>query len=242
MPSHHWMQQLSVTAICPKCQAPALRRSHSTSTFEKYRKARTNKRIYRCHACSWRGWLFENELRFPPVSTIDIPAPEVEDPILIPSVTLEEIELKKPVRPPKEQPSHAPHAHRESRRDGHARAARPADARRDRPGATQDANAPEPTPFDADLELPGDVDFKEPAPATSMVPDFGVDGPTSHPVPDSYHSRHRHTGRKCPNCKSDALFRSHAKGLLEKLGKIFRRRQRLYRCHECNWRGWLSKR
>lgn len=42
----------------------------------------------------------------------------------------------------------------------------------------------------------------------------------------------------CPNC-GNHLHRSHSRGLSAKLIKGFLR-LKLYRCHECNWRGWLA--
>jgi hypothetical protein len=42
----------------------------------------------------------------------------------------------------------------------------------------------------------------------------------------------------CPDC-NDVLHRSHSRSFHEKLIKAVSR-QRLYRCHECGWRGWLN--
>jgi hypothetical protein len=42
----------------------------------------------------------------------------------------------------------------------------------------------------------------------------------------------------CPKC-GNHLHRSRSRGLSEKLMKGFSR-QKLYRCHECSWRGWLA--
>ncbi|MAT40441.1 MAG: hypothetical protein CL946_12665 [Ectothiorhodospiraceae bacterium] len=42
---------------CPDCGADSVYRSHSKSAFEDLRKKMTDKRLYRCHRCSWRGWL-----------------------------------------------------------------------------------------------------------------------------------------------------------------------------------------
>ena len=41
---------------CPKCHSTNLRRSHTRNRWERWRKAITRKRPYRCRACQWRGW------------------------------------------------------------------------------------------------------------------------------------------------------------------------------------------
>ena len=46
-------------------------------------------------------------------------------------------------------------------------------------------------------------------------------------------------GFECPRC-GEAVHRSHSHGFGEKLVKAATR-YRLYRCHECGWRGWLAK-
>lgn len=42
----------------------------------------------------------------------------------------------------------------------------------------------------------------------------------------------------CPTC-GNHLHRSHSRGFSEKLIKGLSR-SKLYRCHECSWRGWLA--
>jgi predicted RNA-binding Zn-ribbon protein involved in translation (DUF1610 family) len=42
----------------------------------------------------------------------------------------------------------------------------------------------------------------------------------------------------CPDC-GDYLHRSHSRGFSEKLIKNLTR-SRIYRCHECGWRGWIA--
>jgi hypothetical protein len=42
----------------------------------------------------------------------------------------------------------------------------------------------------------------------------------------------------CPKC-GNHLHRSHSRSFSEKLIKVFSR-LKLYRCHECSWRGWLA--
>jgi predicted RNA-binding Zn-ribbon protein involved in translation (DUF1610 family) len=43
----------------------------------------------------------------------------------------------------------------------------------------------------------------------------------------------------CPDC-GERIHRSHTRGFNEKLVKAFTP-YRAYRCHECGWRGWLTK-
>ena len=42
----------------------------------------------------------------------------------------------------------------------------------------------------------------------------------------------------CPACHSYAIYRSKLRGF-ERLKKFFTN-ERPYRCHDCNWRGWLE--
>ena len=47
--------------ICPKCSSENIHRSRHRSRWESLRKSLSNKRLYRCHDCSWRGWLTSSE-------------------------------------------------------------------------------------------------------------------------------------------------------------------------------------
>ncbi len=42
---------------CPKCNSNDIRRSRTKSRWERWRKAITDKRPFRCRKCQWRGWL-----------------------------------------------------------------------------------------------------------------------------------------------------------------------------------------
>ena len=42
---------------CPACKSFNVHRSMARSTFERFKKLRTDKRLYRCEDCGWRGWL-----------------------------------------------------------------------------------------------------------------------------------------------------------------------------------------
>jgi predicted RNA-binding Zn-ribbon protein involved in translation (DUF1610 family) len=41
---------------CPSCKSAEIHRSRTRTKFDKWRKAITGRRPYRCHACGWRGW------------------------------------------------------------------------------------------------------------------------------------------------------------------------------------------
>ena len=44
------------TGRCPACRARTLRRSHGRTMAERVRKKLTQKRLFRCEDCGWRGW------------------------------------------------------------------------------------------------------------------------------------------------------------------------------------------
>jgi predicted RNA-binding Zn-ribbon protein involved in translation (DUF1610 family) len=46
--------------------------------------------------------------------------------------------------------------------------------------------------------------------------------------------------RPCPRCGEYNLYRSHSKNILERAVKNILP-LKTYRCHNCNWRGWLNK-
>jgi hypothetical protein len=47
---------LTTPTPCPKCGKYELHRSHGRNWFEKAVKKFSPFKVYRCHACSWRGW------------------------------------------------------------------------------------------------------------------------------------------------------------------------------------------
>jgi UDP-GlcNAc:undecaprenyl-phosphate GlcNAc-1-phosphate transferase len=47
--------------LCPSCGKSAAFRSKARNSFERFRKVRTQKRLYRCEECGWRGWLLPLE-------------------------------------------------------------------------------------------------------------------------------------------------------------------------------------
>lgn len=45
----------------------------------------------------------------------------------------------------------------------------------------------------------------------------------------------------CPHCSEYKLYRSHTRNVFERTARrLFP--AKLYRCHQCNWRGWISNR
>ena len=42
---------------CPSCHGHDVHRSNARNLSEKFRRAQTPKRLFRCHGCGWRGWL-----------------------------------------------------------------------------------------------------------------------------------------------------------------------------------------
>jgi hypothetical protein len=41
---------------CPKCGSNRIHQSRSRNAWERFRRGFTVRRIFRCHACNWRGW------------------------------------------------------------------------------------------------------------------------------------------------------------------------------------------
>ena len=46
---------------CPKCESNRVRRSRAKGFFERLRRDFSQKKLFRCHACGWRGWGIETE-------------------------------------------------------------------------------------------------------------------------------------------------------------------------------------
>jgi hypothetical protein len=63
---------------CPRCRAMGIQRSHSRSWIEGWRKARSQKRPYRCRECGWRGWLLPQErLQGPEPGVLETLSPDL---------------------------------------------------------------------------------------------------------------------------------------------------------------------
>jgi hypothetical protein len=221
MSPHPWLQSLETIAICPVCKAPALKRSHTRTSFERFRKKHTLKRPFRCHHCKWRGWIDETHLSYPaklgePIpfthnQTDDIPTIEddasetltradapirrLPDQVVLPS--LQEDDIPPAIDLPSPEIRTATDESGNSFKD-------------DEKGVSElFEDAPERTPF-------------------------------SQSVPADFHSGSRPVGKPCPNCQKNSLYRSRHRNALELIRKkITRKRQ--YRCHKCGWRGWLPR-
>src|SRR4030095_9840668 len=47
---------------CPSCNCVHIHRSKARNVFERVKKLRTDKRLYRCEECGWRGWVIPLDL------------------------------------------------------------------------------------------------------------------------------------------------------------------------------------
>ncbi len=57
---------------CPSCKGWRVHRSKARNLYERLRKSRTDRRLYRCEECGWRGWLIP--LEFGARTRIDVPS------------------------------------------------------------------------------------------------------------------------------------------------------------------------
>ncbi len=57
---------------CPSCKGWRVHRSKARNLYERFRKSRTDRRLYRCEECGWRGWLIP--LEFGARTRIDVPS------------------------------------------------------------------------------------------------------------------------------------------------------------------------
>jgi|GEM_PF-1624205 len=239
------LRNARVPAICPKCHAPALYRSHSTSRLDNIRRNFSPKRKFRCHTCDWRGWLDESQLSYPSVSIFTSVTAVAGEDVDIPSIRLEEegaaadryriITLEREpansaeamkedatsdeAPPTEESTGHAPTAAVES--GPQSVATEPsANARRSPVAAGNGA--------DEELRPPEDM-------LTDMP------RPISEKVGTRFHHHSRNTNVACPGCGEYYLFRSRTRSLSEFLRRKLTNK-RPYRCQKCGWRGWIRKR
>ncbi len=99
MTASPWLHSRAIPAICPKCNAPALHRSHAQTRFEQKRKHVTGKRPFRCHVCGWRGWFEELELRFPSSAKKPLPPEVAGRDVPIPDFVLDDAHRPQPKVP-----------------------------------------------------------------------------------------------------------------------------------------------
>jgi len=79
------MHLVSTTTKCPKCRCAGLSRSHSRSPLERVRKRVTSRRLHRCEACGWHGWIEPDErVALEPLTVVTAPfaLPESIDAVL----------------------------------------------------------------------------------------------------------------------------------------------------------------
>ena len=78
---------------CPKCKAPRIARSRSRTWLERLRREISTERLFRCHACGWRGWLQ------PLVSVEAVPAGDATAPDLAALDAAAKVKSVEPRRP-----------------------------------------------------------------------------------------------------------------------------------------------
>jgi predicted RNA-binding Zn-ribbon protein involved in translation (DUF1610 family) len=57
---------------CPSCKGWRVHRSKARNVYERLKKSQTDRRLYRCEECGWRGWLIP--LEFGARTWIDVPS------------------------------------------------------------------------------------------------------------------------------------------------------------------------
>ena len=67
---------------CPSCKGWRVHRSKARNLYERVRKSRTDRRLYRCEECGWRGWLIP--LEFGARTRIDVPSRADFRPLTLP--------------------------------------------------------------------------------------------------------------------------------------------------------------
>ncbi|MCZ7558038.1 MAG: hypothetical protein M5R41_16680 [Bacteroidia bacterium] len=237
MSAHPFLRSSVVPAICPKCKAPALHRSHAMSSADQFRKNFTSKKRFRCHVCSWEGWLDETRLTYPSVSLVgSVPTMNGEE-VDIPSILLQDERN----RPDADFPLQVPGARS---RNTQSRETAPQPPSRDQ-GVSDQPGDEEGTPerkngagraSNGHTAMGSDSSTVLPR---AELPDAEA-RPYSTTVTPGFHHRSRHKAFGCPNCNEFNLYRSRSRNLGEFLRKKFTNK-RPYRCHTCGWRGWVIK-
>lgn len=245
MSDHPWLRSLDVTALCPKCKVLALRRSHTRTKFERFKREHSGMRIFRCHACSWRGWLDESKLRYSNTSDSDANFLLEEGLDTIPDIALN-LNAEAPRAVPRVRPDDLPTV-TQPRLDEHSEdLSLPLLAHEESHRSSPDIPVParslpriQGAPVDAD-EGPSTRERKR-FPGEEELQPFDEDlKPYSQHEGEQFHSQSRHKGKPCPSCGEFTLFRSRHRNFSEMLRKKFTGK-RPYRCHKCRWRGWLAK-
>ncbi len=245
------LRNARVPAICPKCHAPALYRSHSTSRLDNIRRNFSPKRKFRCHTCDWRGWLDESQLSYPSVSIFTSVTAVAGEDVDIPSIRLEEegaaadryrmitLERETPaaVEEPRVGAPQTDTSQAETPLSEAASAERLPEAKGESAPATVFA---EPTAGPRrSASTNGNGSDEELRPPEDMLTD--MPRPISEKVGTRFHHHSRNTNVACPGCGEYYLFRSRTRSVSEFLRRKLTNK-RPYRCQKCGWRGWIRKR
>lgn len=264
MTTSPWLHARPAAAICPHCNAPALRRSHTHSRFEVRRKEISGKRPFRCHVCSWRGWIDETALRFPSSAQKPLPPEIVGKDVPIPDLQLDEDAPSKDRSSPsppatgKQTASGQSEANRQSKKDvtaadevgrpspenapaesthtGSRNGSRNSSRNASRNGSRQER--------DGQLQAENRSSERNGAEDAFTLHPPEFEARSGAPVSDSVGTRFHHHSRNkrwpCPKCGEYALYRSRARTFAEKLRNKLTT-SRPFRCHRCAWRGWTKR-
>jgi uncharacterized protein with PIN domain len=229
-----WSLGSTVPALCPKCNAEALHRSHAHSSLEEKRKKLSSKRPYRCHECQWRGWLEESQLRYSAAVVKARVVTNEEHDVDIPDIALDDDGRETAARARGADAS----ADTAETQVSAGRQAPAGDRKRGRgrnSGRGLHATG-------ADRKKDAASSDNEDVSNGERLPDFeeSETRPLARKVDTGFHHHARHTAKRCPGCGEASLFRSRSRGFNESVKKRFTNK-RLYRCHRCGWRGWLNR-
>ncbi len=231
MPKHLWMQDLSSVAYCPKCKALAFKRSNTKSGFERLVRQYSTKVPFRCHSCGYRALIDQNSLRYPVGSQQEFESHEDFDS----NIKLPDIQISKPNR------FSVDHT------DGGARASSQQQPqmeplREPLLPETKEESAEMPIPDGSFPSIQAQQQTETDSPAEKpdlhdVFPEFDETDDSEHPSNQWRNKEHRIL---CPSCGEYSLYRSHSRTMAEAIRKKLTSK-RTYRCHKCNWRGWLPK-
>lgn len=231
MNSSPWLHSQTSPAICPKCHAPALHRSHTQSRFEERRKRMTGKRPYRCHSCGLRSWYDEAELHYPTSAQKPMAPGIAGKDVPVPDLQLDEgNEAPTPLMWESEQSLSS------TAGEGKRAASKPS-----APVSPPERSAEQEVSVKPVASVMPDLSSEDEE-ESQQLPDFdGHSGrPVSSKVTVAFHHHARNKSASCPACGDFALYRSRARNFKESLRKRLTHR-RPYRCHHCGWRGWMKK-
>ncbi len=234
-----WSLGSTVPALCPKCNAEALHRSHAHSHLEEKRKQLSSKRPFRCHECGWRGWLEEGQLRYSAAVVKARVVSNHETDVEIPDFKLEDAERSEETRDSGRTMAADGTRHADEDTDLHEEEARSGVYDAEETVHAEEHGTGDAVRFE---DMDGSEERRDEEQEIDKLPNFDEASgkPVTHKVDQAFHHHARHTSKKCPGCGEGALFRSRSRSFSENVKKKFTMK-RLYRCHRCGWRGWLTK-